>query len=177
MDFFHVKQRIKIKYPVRGYRRGTYFVAKVDSNEQILIARNFLDGTVGKWIQFRFCEPYFEDIDWIFLKDHVPSPLLQQLAVFHHSLSRERYTFSRRALLHLFRYMIAEHIRAGREPSPALIWEGIKVHYLSHAFTNPAIHPVELPSLEEARTAFEETFACVIPSTSMDTPTAWTPPG
>lgn len=74
------------------------------------------------------------------------SSLLQRLAVFHHGifksaggngntpsigrLKKERYSFSRRILLNLLRY-ISERIGAGAEASMGLITEGIRVLYLA----------------------------------------------
>jgi len=74
------------------------------------------------------------------------SSALQRLAVFHHGifkaaggngntpsigrLKKERYSFSRRILLNLLRY-ISERIRAGAEASVGLITEGIRVLYLA----------------------------------------------
>lgn len=74
------------------------------------------------------------------------SSLLQRLAVFHHGifnaaggngatptigrLKKERYSFSRRILLNLLRY-VGEQIRATGEPSVARITEGIQVLYLA----------------------------------------------
>jgi hypothetical protein len=74
------------------------------------------------------------------------SSLLQRLAVFHHGifkaaggngntpsigrLKKERYSFSRRILLNLLRY-ISERISAGSEASMGLITEGVRVLYLA----------------------------------------------
>jgi MoxR-like ATPase len=74
------------------------------------------------------------------------SSLLQRLAVFHHGifkaaggngappsigrLKKERYSFSRRILLNLLRY-IAERIRATGEATADLITEAIQVLYLA----------------------------------------------
>jgi hypothetical protein len=72
--------------------------------------------------------------------------LLQRLAVFHHGifraaggggappsigrLKKERYSFSRRILLNLLRY-IAERIGSGRDASEALVQEAVQVLYLA----------------------------------------------
>lgn len=74
------------------------------------------------------------------------NPLLQRIAVFHHGISKaagaggttpsigrqkkERYNFSRRILLNLFKY-IAERIRTTGQAQESLVTEGIQALYLA----------------------------------------------
>ena len=77
-----VKQRIKIKRPSQGYERGkTYVIVRVDPNDNTLVAADS-QGKEGPWIQWRNCEACADDINWNWLKAHLPSEALELLSAF-----------------------------------------------------------------------------------------------
>lgn len=76
------KQRIKIKRPSNGYERGkTYVIVRVDHSDNTLIAAD-ANGKEGAWIPWRHCEPCAHDINWNWLKAHLPGEALELLSAF-----------------------------------------------------------------------------------------------
>lgn len=82
MDNPRIKQRIKIKRPTRGYERGkTYVVVRIDNNDNTLIAADS-EGKEGPWVQWRNCEPCVDEINWNWLRNHLPTEALELLSAF-----------------------------------------------------------------------------------------------
>lgn len=82
MNCPRLKQRIRIKRPTRGYEGGkTYVVVRIDTNDNTLMATDS-EGREGPWIQWRNCEPCLDDINWSWLKNHLPSEALELLSAF-----------------------------------------------------------------------------------------------
>jgi hypothetical protein len=77
-----VKQRIKVKRSGRGYQVGrTYTVVRVDPNDSTLVAVDS-EGGEGSWIKWDQCAPATADINWGWLKSHLPAEALELLNGF-----------------------------------------------------------------------------------------------
>ena len=77
-----VKQRIKVTRAGRGYQLGrSYTVVRVDPNDSTLVAVDS-EGNEGSWIKWDLCAPASADINWAWLKAHLPAEALELLSGF-----------------------------------------------------------------------------------------------